>query len=88
MEWRSEQAKLIQSGKYSPHTLNTDLGVLKVILKHAKIELGLLSIPLRTSRASTRLSIGRTRGSNRTLSRRPSRTFSRPCASSFRSTSR
>ena len=43
MRWRSEQATLIQSGAYSPYTLNTDLSVLKVILKHAKIELGLLS---------------------------------------------
>lgn len=38
-----ERLELIQSGAYSPYTLNTDLSVLKVILKHAKIELGLLS---------------------------------------------
>ena len=45
MLWRSGQAKLIQGGKYAPNTLNTDLSVLKVILKHAKIELGLPSNP-------------------------------------------
>jgi hypothetical protein len=38
-----EQAKLIQLGKYAPATMNTELAVLKVILKHAKIELGLRS---------------------------------------------
>ena len=43
VRWRSEQAKLIQLGKYAPATINTDLAVLKVILKHAKIELGLRS---------------------------------------------
>jgi integrase len=43
LRWRSEQAKLIQLGKYAPATMNTDLAVLKVILKHAKIELGLRS---------------------------------------------
>jgi integrase len=43
MRWRGEQAKLIQLGKYAPATMNTDLAVLKVILKHAKIELGFRS---------------------------------------------
>jgi hypothetical protein len=39
MRWRGEQAKLVRSQTYSPRPINTDLSVLKVILKHARIEL-------------------------------------------------
>jgi len=41
LAWRAAGADLVQAGKESPWTFNTDLSVLKVILKHAKLELEL-----------------------------------------------
>jgi integrase len=46
VEWRDACARSIVEGRYAPVTMNTDLGVLRVVMAAAKIELGLPSNPL------------------------------------------
>lgn len=41
--WRTAAGKLIASGRYRPATMNTDLGVLRVIGKHARIDFNLMA---------------------------------------------
>ncbi len=45
--WRSEMARWVREGKYSPNTGNTDLSVLRVILGHAKLD---FELPLNAAR--------------------------------------
>jgi site-specific recombinase XerD len=45
LAWKGDMAKKIHAGDYKPATVNTWFSVLKVILKHAKLEYGLLSNP-------------------------------------------
>ncbi len=44
--WRDACATSIDEGRYSPVTMNTDLGVLRVVMASAKVELGLLTNPV------------------------------------------
>ncbi len=46
IQWRSDCADMIGSGRYSPVTMNTDLSVLRVVMTTAKIELGLMTNPI------------------------------------------
>lgn len=46
IDWRNDAAAMIADGNYAPTTMNTDLSVLRVILKHAKIEFGLVGNPV------------------------------------------
>jgi hypothetical protein len=43
LAWRSEVARLVREGTFSPNTANTDLSVLRVILAHAKLDFELPS---------------------------------------------
>jgi hypothetical protein len=43
LAWRSEVARWVRAGTFSPNTANTDLSVLRVILAHAKLDFELPS---------------------------------------------
>jgi site-specific recombinase XerC len=45
VSWKADMAKKIQDGEFKPTTINTWFAVLKVILRHAKIEYGLPANP-------------------------------------------
>ncbi len=45
-QWRDGCAALIADGRYAPVTMNTVLGVLRVVMNSAKIELGLMTNPM------------------------------------------
>jgi site-specific recombinase XerC len=47
LAWRSEMARLVREGEYSPSTGNTDLAVLRVVLRHAKLDFELPENPAR-----------------------------------------
>ena len=43
LDWRTEMARQVRAGRYAPSTANMNLSVLKVIFRHAKLELELPS---------------------------------------------
>jgi len=45
LAWRSEMAQLVKEGKYAPTTANMNLSVIKVILRHAKLDFELPENP-------------------------------------------
>jgi hypothetical protein len=47
MTWRSEMARRVKDGVYTPSTANTDLSVIKVILRHARLDFELSENPAR-----------------------------------------
>jgi len=51
LAWRSETARLVMDGRYAPGTANTDLTVLKVILRHARLDFELATNPGQDIRA-------------------------------------
>ncbi|MCC6649450.1 MAG: hypothetical protein IT374_28255 [Polyangiaceae bacterium] len=66
LAWKAAMAKQISSGAIKPSTANTQLSVLKVILKHARLDLGLRETSPPISPASTRRASARTATRNRT----------------------